>query len=164
MRLRLRRAAAVATIIAALGAAACGGEDEPAIALDGSPRVPDAEGIVVEVSDDEIVLDGDRKFEVSDDLLAFSTYTLEAIPLAQRKNQYVQVGLDGDTVEWLALIAAPLEDRVYYTGELEEIDGDQLIFADGTVLTLDGGVKPPADSGQMRAVIDPKKRAVVAFE
>ena len=165
MSLRLRRAAVAVTAVLALGAAACGGgDDEPAIALDGSPRVPDAEGIVIEVSDDKIVLDGDREFEVADDLMAFSTYTLEAIPLAQRQDQYVQVGLDGDTVEWLALIGEPLEDRVYYTGELEEIDGDQLVFADGTVLSLDDGVEPPAESGRLRAVIDPKKRAVIAFE
>ena len=164
MRQRLVRAAAAATAVLALGAGACGGDDEPAVALDGSPRIPDAEGVVVEVSDEEIVLDGDRKFDVADDLMAFSTYTLETIPLAQRKGQYVQVGLDGETVEWLALIGEPLEDRVYYTGELEEIDGDQLVFADGTVLTLADGVKPPAETGRMRAVVDPKKRVVTAFE
>lgn len=165
MRTRFSRAAVAVMATFALGAGACGGGDDgPAIALDGSPRVPDAEGVVVEVRDDEIVLDGDRKFDVSDDLLAFSTYTLEAVPLAQRKGQYVQVGLDGDTVEWLALIGEPLEERVYYTGELEEIDGQQLVFKDGTVLTLADGVKPPAETGRMRAVVDPKKRSVVGFE
>lgn len=165
MASRLVRAAAAATAVLALGAAACGGDDDgPSIKLDGSPRVPDAEGVVVEVSDEELVLDGDRKFDVSDDLMAFSTYSLETIPLAQRKGQYVQVGLDGETVEWLALIGEPLEDRVYYTGELEEIDGEQLVFADGTVLTLADGVKPPVEKGRMRAVVDPKKHVVIAFE
>ena len=161
---RIRAAAAVAAVLA-LALSACGGnDDKSSIALDGSPRVPDAEGVVTEVSDDEIVLDGHRAFGVSDELLAFSTYTLEAVPLAHRKGQYVQVGLDGDTVEWLALIGEPLEDRVYYTGELEEIDGDRLVFADGTVLTLGSGVESPAPSGRLRAVIDPEKRAIIAFE
>jgi hypothetical protein len=160
---RIRRVAAAAAVLVALTASACGGDDEPSIALDGSPRVPDDQGVVTEVSDEEIVLDGKRKFDVSDDLKAFSTYTLEAIPLAQRQGQYVQVGLDGDTVEWLALIGEPLEDRVYYTGEIEEIDGDQLVFADGTVLTLDSGVEAP-ESGRVRAVINPQKRVVIAFE
>lgn len=165
MASRLLRAAAATTVVAALGLAGCGGgDDEPAVALDGSPRLPDIEGVVTEVSNDEIVLDGKHTYEVSDDLMAFSTYTLEAIPLAQRKGQYVQLGLDGDTAEWLALIGEPLEGRVYYTGELEKVDGGKLVFSDGTVLALADGVKPPADSGRFRAVIDPNKRVVIAFE
>lgn len=164
MTSRLARAAAAATAVVAIGLAGCGGDDEPAVALDGSPRLPDTEGVVTEVSDDKIVLDGKHTYEVSDDLMAFSTYTLEAIPLAHRKGQYVQLGLDGETAEWLALIGEPLEGRVYYTGELEEVDGDNLVFADGTVLTLGDGVKPPAEAGRMRAVVDPNKRVVVGFE
>lgn len=164
MTSRFVRVAVAVVAMAAIGFAGCSGDDEPAIALDGSPRLPDVEGVVTEVSDEEIVLDGKHTYEVSDDLLAFSTYTLEAIPLAQRKGQYVQLGLDGDTAEWLALIGRPLEGRVYYTGELEEVDGDNLVFADGTVLTLGDGVKPPTDSGRMRVVIDPNKRVVVGFE
>ncbi|MFP5325984.1 MAG: hypothetical protein ACLGHT_00705, partial [Acidimicrobiia bacterium] len=137
----LVRAAIAVTAAFTLGLSACGGGDDgPAVALDGSPRVPDAEGVVTEVTDDEIVLDGKRTFDVADDLMAFSTYTLEAVPLAQRKGQYVQVGLDGETVEWLALIGEPLEGRVYYTGEIDEINGEQIVFADGTVLTLGSGV------------------------
>ena len=164
MNSRLVRAAAAVVVVVSVGFAGCGGDDEPAVALDGSPRIPDAEGVVTEVSDEEIVLDGKHTYEVSDDLLAFSTYTLEAIPLAQRKGQYVQLGLDGETAEWLALIGEPLEGKVYYTGELEEVDDDNLVFADGTVLALGDGVKPPADSGRMRVVIDPNKRVVVGFE
>lgn len=166
MRSSLVRAALAVTAAFALGFSACGGGDDggPAIALDGSPRIPDAEGVVTEVSEDEIVLDGKRTFDVADDLVAFSTYTLEAIPLAQREGQYVQLGLDGETVEWLALIGEPLEGRVYYTGEVEETDGEQIIFADGTVLVLDSGAKPPAAGERVRAVIDPNKRVVIAFE
>lgn len=163
MASRLQRTALVVALVLVLGGACGGGDDGPAIALDGSPRIPDDQGVVTEVSEDELVLDGDRKFDVSGELLAFSTYTLEAIPLAQRQGQYVQVGLDGKTVEWLALIGEPLEDRVYYTGKLEEVDGDQLTFSDGTVLTLGSGVEAPAP-GRVRAVIDPQKRVVVAFE
>lgn len=161
---RLRRAGAAA-VVGALFFTACGG-DEPkaAIALDGSPREPDAEGVVDKVSENSLVLDGNREFEVSDNLVAFSTYTLEAVPLLQRKGQYVQVGLDGDTVIWVALIGEPLEGRVYYNGELEEVDGEQLVFADGTVLTLGPGVKAPPAGERVRAVIDPAKRAVTAFE
>lgn len=164
MMSRLVRAALAVTAAVSLGFAGCGGDDEPAVALDGSPRVPDTEGVVTEVSDEEIVLDGKHTFDVSDELLAFSTYTLEAIPLAQRKGQYVQLGLDGDTAEWLALIGEPLEGRVYYTGELEEVDGDKLVFADGTVLALGDGVEAPSGSGRLRVIIDPTKRAIVGFE
>lgn len=149
---------------------ACSGGDDDRLVLDGSPRVPDAEGVVEEISFERITLDGDRSYGVSDNLASFSTYDLGPVPMLHRKGQYVQVGLDGGEVEWMAgigvVVRAPeVEPVVFYNGHLLRTGDGRAVFRDGTVLRLAQGVRSPVTEGLVRAEIDPathRVRALVA--
>ena len=152
--------AAVLLLVVAL--AGCGRDDHKAFALDGSPRHPDDEGVATSVSLEEITLDGERTYRLSRSLRSFSTYTLKLEPVLGREGHYVQVGLDGDEVVWLAGIAAVVqpsipggEPSVYYTGTLVEHDGDLLIFEDGTVLRAVDEL-PDVPAGKVTVRIDPR--------
>lgn len=154
--------------VAALLLAACpkGGGDR--LVLDGSPRFPDAEGVVTEISRERITLDGDRSYDVSEDLASFSTYDLAATPMLHREGQYVQLGLDGDEAEWMAgigvVVRAPGEEPVvFYNGHLLSVEGGRAIFRDGTVLGLAEGVESPLPAGLVRAEIDPSRHQVRAL-
>ena len=152
-------------------AAACsrGGGDTPnnaGLVLDGSPRRPDAEGVVTAVTTERITLDGDRTYRVAEDLASFSTYDLIATPMLQRRGQYVQLGLDGDVAEWMAGIGVVVraEGRapvVFYNGDLVRIDDDRAVFKDGTVLALAEDAKLADVTGPARAEIDPSAHRVV---
>ncbi|HEY4410576.1 MAG TPA: hypothetical protein VGO87_11900 [Acidimicrobiia bacterium] len=139
------------------------------LVLDGRPRVPDAEGVVEQVSFQRISLDGGRSYGVRQDLQSFSTYDLGAVPMLQRQGQYVQLGLDGKRVAWMAGIGVVVRRPdapavVYYNGVLVRHDGRRVVFRDGTVLELAAGVTPPLSQGLVRAEIDPalhRVRAVV---
>jgi hypothetical protein len=152
-----------------LGSAGCSrGGDEPAFALDGSPRFPDAEGVVEDISLDRITLDGHRTYKVAKDLASFSTYDLSITPMLHRQGQYVHLGLDGDTAKWMAgigvIVRAPGKPpTVYYNGYLLKIDEGRAIFRNGTVLRLADGVKSPTDTGLLRAEIDPATHRVTAL-
>lgn len=158
-----RRTASVAIAAAVLFTACGGGGDSSAIELDGSPRFPDDEGVATDLSHDSITLDGKRTYDVSDRLRSFSTYTLKIEPMLNRKGQYVQVGLDGKSMVWMAGIAGVVDTAtgasVFYVGDLEKIDDGRAIFADGTVLRLASGVK--AAPGRVQARLDPARREVV---
>jgi hypothetical protein len=161
----MRRAAvAAALVLVVLLAAGCGGDDGPTpITLDGRPRYPDAEGVVERVSAESLTLDGRRTYEVSPALQSFSTSTLKTLPLLQRRGQYVQLGLDGRTVVWLANVGAPVPvdpPRVFHQGTLVRVSGGRLVFRDGTVLRLGPGVTSPVPSGLVRAAIDPGRHVV----
>ncbi len=176
---RLRRSAcAVAILVVVLaGTAACsGGTDEAKtpttfVALDGSPRRADAEGVVEKVADDfaTITLDGDRTYRVSEAVQSFSTIDGSTLPLRGRLGQYVQVGLDGETVVWVASVAAVLRAAdeppvVLYTGDLIGRDGDELTFRDGTVLSLGDGVEVPEEAMRVIVTIDPEHHVVIAVD
>lgn len=162
MRSRLLAVVAAFT----LTVAACAGGADPVVKLDGSPRHPDVEGVVVEASADGIVLDGDRKFSVSTKLISFSTYNREVVALASTRGSYVQAGLRDKTIVWLSKIGPVVTDAqghstAQYQGELVDVDLPHLIFEDGTVLTLEDGLEPPEDPlGPLYAVIDAKKHVV----
>src|SRR5207244_1049700 len=66
------------------------------------PRLPDAEGVVERISFQRITLDGGRSYGVRKDLQSFSTYDLAAVPMLHRLGQYVQLGLTGKKVAWMA--------------------------------------------------------------
>ncbi len=141
------------------------GGEEDKFALDGSPRFPDAEGVVEEISLQRITLDGDRSYKVADDLASFSTYDLSVTPMLHRKGQYVHLGLDGDTAEWMAgigvVVRAPGKAPVvYYNGYLLRVVDGRAVFRNGTVLRLGEGVKSPAPEGLLRAEIDPARHVV----
>jgi len=145
----------------------CSKGDGHRLVLDGRPRLPDAEGVVERISFQRITLDGGRSYGVRKDLQSFSTYDLAAVPMLHRLGQYVQLGLDGKKVTWMAMIgevvrgaAAPV---AYYNGVLVRLDGDRAIFRDGTVLQLGDGVTSPVETGFVRAELDPSVHRVRAL-
>jgi hypothetical protein len=165
----MRRTALPLLIVAgALLFTGCAGSSNPhRVVLDGRPRFPDAEGVVEQISFEKVTLDGGRSYGVRKDLQSFSTYDLAAVPMLQRQGQYVQLGLDGRKVAWMAMVgevvrggAAPV---VYYNGTLVRLDGDRAIFRDGTVLQLADGVTSPVGTGLVRAEVDPSLHRVRAL-
>ena len=155
-------------VIAMVMVACSGGGDRDRFALDGSPRFPDVEGVVERISTERITLDGGRSYDVASDLASFSTYDLGPTPLLHRKGQYVQLGVDGDTAEWMAgigvVVRAPGKAPiVYYNGYLLHVQDGRAIFRNGTVLRLADGVKSPAETGLLRAEIDPARHVVRAL-
>ena len=152
----------------ALLLAGCAKSDRPRLVLDGRPRFPDVEGVVEQISFERITLDGGRSYGVRKDLQSFSTYDLAAVPMLHRLGQYVQLGLDGKKVAWMAMVGevvrGPAAPVVYYNGVLVRLEGDRAIFRDGTVLQLADGVTSPVDQGFVRAELDPalhRARALV---
>lgn len=146
---------------------ACGSDGEPTadIDLDGSRRDPDVEGVVDEVSVEEITIDGER-FELSENLLAFNTYTLVALPVLGTEGSYVHAGTTSGKVVWLAEVAKVLGggDRAlgYYRGTLLERDGDRLVFQDGTVLRVADDVEVPSPPAALLVGLDPDDDVVVS--
>jgi hypothetical protein len=151
----------------ALLATGCSKSGGHRLVLDGRPRFPDAEGVVDAISFERITLDGGRSYDVGKDLQSFSTYDLGAFPMLGRLGQYVQLGLNGKKVAWLAGIGVVVRGAgppvVYYNGTLLRRDGDRAIFRDGTVLQLGAGVTPPVEQGLVRAELDPALHAVRAL-
>jgi hypothetical protein len=164
----VERLKVLTTVVWLLLAGCSGGSGKPRLVLDGSPRLPDVEGVVEEISFERITLDGGRSYRVSQELRSFSTYDLAAVPMLHRQGQYVQLGLDGRQVAWMAGIgvvvrapgAAPV---VFYNGYLLRVEGKRAVFRDGTVLRLGPGVESPVPFGQLRAEIDPQAHAVRAL-
>lgn len=151
MRSRGGRAVALATGVALALVAACGsgGGGESGLVLDGSPRLPDAEGIASIARPDLIEVAGTR-YEVSPDLVVFSTHDLSLTPLVRWEGSYVQVGLDGDKVVWLAGVAGIISGDpplAQLSARVEAVDGDRVVLEGGTVVTLGKGIDPlPAGS------------------
>jgi hypothetical protein len=160
--------AAVATAAVVLAACGGGGAKAPALALDGSPRHPNAEGVVTEVATDHLVLDGARRFSVATDLRCFSSSTLASVPLVGRKGTYVQVGAAGSVVHWLAaygaVVQVPGQPAVaYHVGKLVGLASGKATFADGSVLSVAPGVTAPAGASQVRATIDVGAKRISAL-
>lgn len=133
------------------------------VPLDGTPRLPDAEGIVIEMTRSELTLDGGRTYPVSRRLQSFSTQTGQLVPALGREGQYVHVGIEGGTVVWFAPIAEVFEGEVpvaYYTGQLDRIVDGRARFRDGTVLRLADGVAASPGPGIVQVEIDPVARVV----
>jgi len=127
----------------ALLAACSRGGGHASVVLDGSPRIPDDEGIVTAVDLSSVTLDGHRTYRVEDDLVTFSNIDLQTVPLLFTKGQYVQVGADGHTARWIGTVAKPLKTTppvVIYEGTIRSVDDGRLVFANGTVLRVADGV------------------------
>jgi hypothetical protein len=174
----------VAILVA--GGAACQRDraDDVVVELDGSPRVPDDEGVATELTKERITLDGERTYRVSPRLVSFSTYTGAVEPMLGRRGQYVHIGLDRDgddeVMVWMAGIAHVVhgagvggpppgpgsKPAVYYTGDLvdvEEHDGGRRgVFRDGTVIALAAGVEVPEPPAGVSVEIDPVRHAAIA--
>jgi hypothetical protein len=158
------RARLVLLAVVLVALVACGGDsDDGRVVLDGRPRFPDAQGVVTEVSRENIALENGKRWRLVEKPQSFSTYTLAQVSLLARKGQYVQIGLDGDRAVWIAAIGAVTRidpPVVFYNGELLRIEKGQAIFEDGTVLRLAPGVTAPVPKGILRADIDPGRGVV----
>ncbi len=154
----------MAVLAVALTVTACSGSRAGgALVLDGRPRPPDEEGVIQEVSRTRLVLDGGRAYRITPSLQAFSTQTLQAVPILGREGQFVHVGTKGATAVWIATVADvfPGDPPVaYYTGTLDDVQGDRVAFRDGTVLRLGPGVRPPPGAGFVQVEIDPVAHVV----
>lgn len=171
---RLAFAAPVAFSAMLLVAACSGGATSSgpttAVPLDGTPRYPDAEGIVVDIADDfsTITLDGDRTFGIDDNVQSFSTLDGSVQQLLRREGQYVQVGLEDGSVRWMAGIAAVVRAPgqppvVYYSGNLVEVRGEHAVFEDGTVLTLSEELDAPPTGARYTATISADEHVVISL-
>lgn len=164
---------AVVLVVVTLLGAACSGSDgsstpTTAVPLDGTPRYPDAEGVVVDIAADfsMITLDGDRRYGIDKDVQSFSALDGSTQQLMGRKGQYVQVGLRNNKVRWIggigALIRVPGQpDVAYFTGNLVRVRKGKLVFEDGTVLTLAAEAAVPVGAVRVRATIDATAHTVV---
>lgn len=123
-------------------------------------RFPDDQGIVTAVNFDEITLDGERSFPISDEVDSFTTRGHDTTPLVHWQDRYVHIGIDADgLVIWVAGIGIVVEEDdarvVLYTGVFEGLDEDgNAIFQDGTVLRLAEGIEPPGVGDEAAARID----------
>jgi hypothetical protein len=176
----VRRPAALALllVVVLLGGACGGGSSKSAattryVALDGSARHPDAQGVVTKVARDFSTLDLDgHRYAVAKDLQSFATQDGSTLPLLQRVGSYVQVGLQGSKVVWLANIAnvvrrAGQPDVVYYSGTVIRVSGATMVFRDGTVLPVASSLRlppPPKRGALVTVTIDPKQHEVVKVE
>lgn len=147
-----------------LAACRAGGGDD--FKLDGSPRHPDDEGIVTAVDHESLTLDGERTYELDRDLVSFSSIDLSTVPVLFAKDQYAQVGLDGDTAEWLGTVAKPLTTsprRVVVVGEVASADDGTLVLEHGLVLRLAAGVDATVGT-DVQISIDPDRGVVTEVE
>jgi hypothetical protein len=164
--LRKFRAVAVLAVFA-LGACRAG-EPVATIKLDGTPRLPDRQGIVTDVSLEKIAIDGES-FTLSRKLRCFMTYTLAAMPVLQTKDAYVHIGLRSKKVVWVALVARTLpgpdgQKQAFYQGTVKAFSGGRATFVDGTVLPVASGVSLPASGTKVQVRIDPKAGRVVEVQ
>lgn len=157
-------AVALVALSALVAGCARGGADDEGVALDGSPRLADDEGVLTAVSDESITLDGERTYRVADTALAFSTNTRQVESLQNRRNQYVQIGLDERTMVWMSGVAAIVPGdppTVYYVGHLDRVDGERLVFHDGTVFRAAPGLDLPLKKGRVLVTIDAAAHRVI---
>lgn len=154
-------------VVAMAATAACSDAHErpDVVRLDGSARFPDDEGIATSVDRRSITLDGARTYEVSDELRSFSTYTRELEAMVGRKGQYVQIGLDGRTMVWMAGVSRVIDvagaPTVFYIGRFRRTSKGRFVFADGTTFAPSPGVAPPGTRSDVTVRIDPKTHRII---
>lgn len=151
-------------LLLALTLGACSNGEAPSV-LETGPRVPDAEGVVEDVSFERIVLDGDRTYRVHPDVESFTSRGHDPMSLLQWEGRYVHIGLTPDEeAVWIAgigVVARSDPPRVLYTGVFAGVDEEgRGIFEDGTVLRLDDGVEPVAEGREALAELNPERRVV----
>lgn len=154
----------VAALFVTLTSSACGGGSNAAegIKLDGSPRVPDVEGVATNITRKAITVGG-KTYEFASTLQSFSTYTLELEPVVSRKGQLVHVGLDGDLAVWVAGIGEPIGDppTVVYAGQLVKLDAGRAVMRDGTTFPTGKDSVVEAKSGSVQVRLDPADGLII---
>lgn len=167
----MRWIVAAGTVALFLLGTACGGGGGDGSSLrddllGGALRVPDDEGVVTAISRETVTLDGARTYAVSEALLSFSAYIRVLEPMQGRRGQYVQIGLDGDTMIWMAGIGAVVDGSprsVYFTGTLVRVGAGRAEFDGGTVFRVATGVRAPSELGPVQAQIDVSRHQIIAL-
>lgn len=137
-----------------LAAVACSGYES--VLDSGRDRVPDDAGIATDMTFERIELEGERTYEIHEEVESFKTRSHQITSLLSWERKYVHVGLDDDgLVRWIAGIGNVIEGNppnVLYSGVFErfEDEGRQAFFEDGTVLTFGERVRPPGGGGRDR--------------
>ena len=168
-----RIAAVVVAVVVGVGGGGCTRHSSippGAVVLDGSPRVPDVEGVAVQVAKDfsTVTLDDHRTYKLAAKVQSFSTVDGSTQSIRARTGQYVQAHLRGGRIVWLAWVGAvdrtdPNHPVAYYIGTLRARAGDRLEFKDGTVLRASAGANLTgvAAGARLLATIDVTPRRVV---
>jgi hypothetical protein len=129
----------LALLAALTGCSSAGGHGQ--LRLDGSPRVFDVAGDVrsVDVSARTLTLGSGRTLVLRRDLQVVSTYTGAAVPVANTPGHFVEVGLRGKDVAWIAVVSSVVGNPpvATYTGVFKRFTSHvDAVFSDGTVLRL----------------------------
>lgn len=146
-----------------LWSASCGDKSGEALRLDGSPRIPNVEGVVRRVDLESLELADGRRFRLERDLQSFSTYTLKPLAILGREGQYVQMSVDDKKVRWIASVGAVVRGSppsVFYTGYLLRVDEQRLIFRDGTTFRTTRPVADDLAKSFVIVEIDPDRGVV----
>jgi len=162
VRQRLSPLLCALVITFAVGLAGCSSGAH--FALDGSPRYPNAQGLLTAANKKDLLV-GQDEYAIGTRLITFSTYNLTQLPLGAAIDRYVQVGLHGHTAVWIAVVGIATSGQpVIYTGTLLRIDAHRrAIFSDGTVLQLAPQLHPAEQSGLVIAEIDAMTGQVTAL-
>jgi hypothetical protein len=164
----MRRGCAIAVMVVLLAGGCARSSASNAIALDGTPRVPDVYGVISAVNLERLTLAG-RTYKVSPKLQCFATSSLQVVPLLGRLHHFVHAGVDGDEVVWLAGFGpvAQIQDApptVFYVGTSKgAFGGGRVKFRDGTVLPIEAGLTIPPAEQRVRADIDPESGRIRAY-
>ncbi len=154
-----------AALLALLVLASCTSK-EPESILEAGIRLPDLEGVVDDINNDTMTLDG-KSYPISKTVESFTTFKDHRVtPIIHWQGRYVHVGLDDDRVQWIAGIGivGPSDKTVIYTGKFLRIDDGRAVFEDGTALTLGRGIKAPKKGFQAVAVIDSRTDKVTEIQ
>ena len=148
---------------------ACACSASPTSVLEQGPRFPDDEGVVTNITLERMQFDGERAYAIGANVESFGTQSHEPTRLLALEGKYVQVGLDGEEIAWVASIGIVVQTptaAVLYTGVFERLDADtnRAVFADGTTLLLGGDVEAPQAGAEIVASIDAVAHEVVSLE
>ncbi len=147
MRSRLIRS----VVLLVLVLAAC--SRETSIRESDEARVPDDIGIATDVTLGRIQLDGERTYEMHEQVESFATRSHRVTALLSWEKKYVHVGVEDDKARWIAGIGIPIGDDpplVTYSGVFESFDEEsrRVTFEDGTVLEFADDVEVPDEEGR----------------
>ena len=154
---------ASALLVACLLTVACSPE-EPASILDEGTRFPDAAGVVTEISAQSVQLDDGTTYTISPEVESFTSKEhLVTALLRWKEGWYVHIGLEDDSVVWIAGIGLARADsgQVNYPGVFERMERGHAVFADGTAFMADEGVEAPTEGSEAVAVVDIERDVAV---
>ena len=119
-------------------------------------RIPDAEGVVEEISPGSLKLAGGRGYEIAGDVKVFTTGGRNQLTPDQLKNRYVHLGLSEGRVVWISSIGLVQQEtnQVFYTGRVAAVREGRIHFDDGTVLKMSGGEDPPEEGATVVAILE----------